>query len=136
MTRTSRSMLIAAFSAAAVSAGFVGGKATRDALFLTALDITALPAMLVATSLCSILLAAVYARGWWALSRRMPHRFGVGRLAAFLGGLTVIAVSLESSLDALAGERLSAHITNRRRNTSRVRSTTSREPRHGMDAAT
>jgi hypothetical protein len=39
-------MLIAAFSAAAVSAEFVGGKATRDALFLTALDITALPAML------------------------------------------------------------------------------------------
>ena len=57
-----------------------------------------------------IVTAAVYARGWWALSRRMPHRFGVGRLAAFLGGLTVIAVSLESSLDALAGERLSAHM--------------------------
>ena len=57
-----------------------------------------------------IVTAAVYARGWWALSRRMPHRFGVGRLAAFLGGLTVIAVSLESSLDALAGERLSVHM--------------------------
>jgi cytochrome c oxidase assembly factor CtaG len=53
---------------------------------------------------------AVYARGWWPLSRRMPHRFGVGRLAAFLGGLTVIAIALESSLDALAGERLSAHM--------------------------
>jgi ATP:ADP antiporter, AAA family len=56
-------MLIAAFSAAAVSAEFVGGKATRDALFLTALDITALPAMLVVTSLCSIVLATLYARG-------------------------------------------------------------------------
>jgi hypothetical protein len=30
---------------AAVAAQFVGGKATRDALFLTALDFTALPAM-------------------------------------------------------------------------------------------
>src|SRR5215510_12624531 len=55
-------MLIAALCAATVSAEFVGGKATRDALFLTTVDITSLPAMLVATSLCSILLAAVYGR--------------------------------------------------------------------------
>ena len=55
-------MLIAALCAATVSAEFVGGKATRDALFLTTVDITALPAMLVATSLCSILLAAIYGR--------------------------------------------------------------------------
>src|SRR5262249_32061701 len=63
VTRTSRSMLIAAFAAAAVSAEFVGGKATRDALFLTTHEITALPAMLVATSVCSIALAAIYGRG-------------------------------------------------------------------------
>ena len=56
-------MLIAAFTAAAVSAEYVGGKATRDALFLTTLDVTALPAMLVATSLCSIVLAGIYGRG-------------------------------------------------------------------------
>lgn len=56
-------MVIAAFSAAAVSAEFVGGKATRDALFLTALDVTALPAMLMVTSVGSIALAALYARG-------------------------------------------------------------------------
>ena len=53
---------------------------------------------------------ALYTRGWRVLSRRMPRRFGVGRLAAFLGGLAVVAVALESSLDALAGERLSAHM--------------------------
>jgi ATP:ADP antiporter, AAA family len=55
-------MLIAALAAAVVSAEFVGGKATRDALFLTTLEITALPAMLVATSVCSILLAFIYGR--------------------------------------------------------------------------
>ncbi len=54
--------------------------------------------------------AAVYTRGWWALSSRMPARFGKGRLAAFLGGLAVIAVALASPLDTLAGGRLSAHM--------------------------
>src|SRR5215813_5886320 len=56
-------MLIAAFAAAAGSAEFVGGKATRDALFLTTLEITALPAMLMATSVCTLILAALYGRG-------------------------------------------------------------------------
>ncbi len=62
MTSTSRSMTTAMLCAAAVTAQFVGGKATRDALFLTSLDFTALPAMLIATSVCSILLVAVHAR--------------------------------------------------------------------------
>ncbi len=51
-------------AAAAVTAEFVSGKATRDALFLTSLDFRALPAMLIATSACSILLVVLYAR--WA----------------------------------------------------------------------
>ena len=50
--------------AAAVAAEFVGGKATRDALFLTSRPVTALPTMLIVTSLCSILLVAAHAR--WA----------------------------------------------------------------------
>jgi cytochrome c oxidase assembly factor CtaG len=54
--------------------------------------------------------AAVYTRGWWVLSSRMPARFGKGRLAAFLGGLAAIAVALASPLDTLAGGRLSAHM--------------------------
>jgi hypothetical protein len=48
--------------AGAVTAQFVSGKAVRDALFLTSHDITALPAMLLATSVCSILLVAANAR--------------------------------------------------------------------------
>ena len=48
--------------AAAVTGQFVSGKAVRDALFLTSLDLTALPTMLLATSACSILLVAANAR--------------------------------------------------------------------------
>src|SRR5213079_780368 len=64
MSSTGRSILTAMACAAAVTAQFVGGKATRDALFLTSLDFNALPAMLIATSVCSIVLVAVHAR--WA----------------------------------------------------------------------
>jgi hypothetical protein len=42
-----------------VSAQFVAGKATRDALFLAQLDVTSLPAMVVATAGASILLVVV-----------------------------------------------------------------------------
>ena len=49
-------------AAAAVTAQFVSGKAVRDALFLTSLDVAALPAMLMATSLCSILIVVANAR--------------------------------------------------------------------------
>src|SRR5207244_3252443 len=66
-----------------------------------------------AWSMVGALLAtgAIYARGWRVLSRRMPLRFSESRLAAFLGGLGVIAFALASPLDALAGRRLSAHMT-------------------------
>jgi len=64
MSTTTRSILTAMACAAAVTAQFVGGKATRDALFLTSLDFSALPAMLIATSVCSIVLVAAHTR--WA----------------------------------------------------------------------
>jgi len=63
MTRTSRSTVTAMICAAAVSAQFVSGKATRDSLFLTSFAITTLPTMMMATSLCAILLVAAQARG-------------------------------------------------------------------------
>lgn len=62
VTNTSRSVMTAMLSAAAVSAQFVGGKATRDALFLTSHDITALPTMLIVTAVCSIVLVSLHAR--------------------------------------------------------------------------
>src|SRR4051794_34178494 len=66
MTTNTRSTVTAMACAAAVTAQFVGAKATRDALFLTSLDFTALPAMLIATSVCSILLVAAHTR--WSVS--------------------------------------------------------------------
>src|SRR3954452_17430473 len=66
MRTTTRSTVTAMACAAAVTAQFVGAKATRDALFLTSLDFTALPAMLIATSVCSILLVAAHTR--WSVS--------------------------------------------------------------------
>ncbi|MCC7415608.1 MAG: hypothetical protein IT176_00595 [Acidobacteria bacterium] len=64
MPKTSRTVTVAMLCAAGVTAEFVGGKATRDALFLTSLDAGALPLMFIVTSLCSILLVGLHAR--WA----------------------------------------------------------------------
>jgi cytochrome c oxidase assembly factor CtaG len=56
------------------------------------------------------LAAAIYVRGWLPLHRRAPHRFGAGRLAAFLAGLAAIAVALASPLHALGAFLLQAHM--------------------------
>src|SRR5689334_11805841 len=62
-SRVSRAVVVAMFCAAAVTAQFVAGKATRDALFLGALPVSTLPTMLVVTSMVSILL--VVGQGFW-----------------------------------------------------------------------
>jgi cytochrome c oxidase assembly factor CtaG len=56
------------------------------------------------------LAAGIYVRGWLRLRSQAPQRFGAGRLAAFLGGLTAIAVALESPLHALGAQLLQAHM--------------------------
>jgi hypothetical protein len=55
-------LVTAMICAAAVTAQFVGGKATRDALYLANLDVTSLPLMVVATSIFSIALVAISSR--------------------------------------------------------------------------
>ena len=72
-------MLTAACCAAAVTAQFVAGKAMRDALFLTSLDVTALPAMLIATSFCSLFLVALNSRaaGRLAPATLVPASFAL-----------------------------------------------------------
>ena len=57
--RRPSSPLIAMLCAAAVSGQFIAGKATRDALFLTYLDVTLLPIVVMATSAFSIVLVAI-----------------------------------------------------------------------------
>jgi hypothetical protein len=63
MKGSSRSTAKAMACAAVVTAQLVSGKATRDALFLASLDFTALPTMLVAASVVSILLVGLSSRG-------------------------------------------------------------------------
>ena len=62
MKPSSRSIATAMLAAGVVTAQLVSGKATRDALFLASLDFTALPTMLVAASVASILLVGLNAR--------------------------------------------------------------------------
>jgi ATP:ADP antiporter, AAA family len=54
--------------AGTVTAQFIAGKATRDALYLANLDVTSLPAMVMATAVVSMGLVLVSARGLRALS--------------------------------------------------------------------
>jgi len=86
----SQSMLTAMVCAGAVTAQFVGGKATRDALFLAALDYTALPTMLIATSACSILLVALSSRG----GTKIPPAVMVPALFAVSGVLLLLEWAL------------------------------------------
>jgi hypothetical protein len=62
LSGTRRTAIAAMAGAGAVTAQFVSGKAVRDALFLTSHDITALPTMLLATSVASILLVVCNSR--------------------------------------------------------------------------
>jgi hypothetical protein len=64
--------------AASVTAQFVAGKAARDALYLANLPVTSLPAMVVATSIVSILFALASAR---VLRRLSPASFVPGAFA-------------------------------------------------------
>jgi len=55
-----------------VTAQFIAGKATRDALYLANLDVTTLPAMVIATSAVSILLVVASSK---TLRRLTPGAF-------------------------------------------------------------
>jgi len=81
-----RLMPTAMICAGAVTAQFVGGKATRDALVLGSLNITALPTIVIATSLCSILFVALNAT---AARKIVPATLIPGYFAA--SGLLFIA---------------------------------------------
>ncbi len=70
--RADSAAALAMMCAASVTAQFVAGKAARDALYLANLPVTSLPAMVVATSVCSILFALASAR---VLRRLSPASF-------------------------------------------------------------
>ncbi len=58
----------------------------------------------------TICLAALYARGWWQLHRRAPHRFHFSQLTAFYAGLITVVFALCSPLHAYAGWLLTVHM--------------------------
>jgi hypothetical protein len=71
-SESASAVVTAIICAGVVTAQFVGGKAARDALFLAQVDVTSLPTMVIATSIFSIGLVAVNAKG---VSRLSPARF-------------------------------------------------------------
>ncbi len=71
-SQLSSAVATATLASATVTAQFIAGKATRDALYLSELDVTTLPAMVAATSAFSILLVGVSSR---ALQRLPPGTF-------------------------------------------------------------
>ncbi len=84
--RPDPAVLIAMICSGAVSAQFIAGKATRDALYLANLDVTTLPAIVVATAVLSIALVFAVSRG---LRRVSPATFVP--IAFALSGLLLIA---------------------------------------------
>src|SRR5262245_42943778 len=58
----------------------------------------------------AIAAAALYLRGWRALSRRMPERFDGARAGAFLAGLAALVIAACSPLDPLGHRLLQAHM--------------------------
>ena len=81
-------------TAAAVTAFLVGGRATRDALFLSSFPATLLPTMVMATAVVSLALAYAATR---ALSRWGPDRF---LHAAFAASAVLLLVEWGVSLAA------------------------------------
>src|ERR1700746_136400 len=62
-------------------------------------------------TLCLLLAtAALYFRGWLRLHVELPYKYTTGRLASFAAGLFVIALALESPVDAFGALLLQAHM--------------------------
>src|SRR5688572_22005174 len=106
-TSAQRSMALAMIGAAAVTAQIVSGKATRDALFLTSLDYTALPTMLIATSVVSILLVALNTRA----ARRLAPSTLVPAMFAGSGLLFLLEWTLRPAAPALTAAVVYLHIS-------------------------
>lgn len=107
MQSKSRSTLIAMGCAAAVTAQFIGGKATRDALFLTSLGAAALPMMLIATSIVSILLVGASVR--WSGRVRPAVFVPVSFLLSAL--LYVVEFALRSKAPSLTAAAVYLHVS-------------------------
>jgi cytochrome c oxidase assembly factor CtaG len=59
----------------------------------------------------ALVAAALYARGYAALARRMPDRFGPWRIVSFMAGSAVALISASPWLDELSHALLQAHMS-------------------------
>jgi hypothetical protein len=85
-SRPASVLVTAMFCSAIVTSQFVGGKAARDAFFLAQLSVTFLPMMVIATSICSIVVVLASSR---FATRLSPARFVPVTFA--LSGILLIA---------------------------------------------
>jgi len=85
-------VLTAMLCSAAVSAQFIAGKATRDALYLAHLDVTTLPAMVIVTAVVSILLVIASSRSLRSITPGtfVPAAFVISA-ALLLGSWLILA---------------------------------------------
>ena len=62
-------------------------------------------------TLCLLLaFGIIYFRGWRRIHRELPHKYTLGKLAVFAGGLLTLLVALASPIDAFGEMLLSAHM--------------------------
>ena len=93
--------------AAAITAQIVGGKATRDALFLTSLDFTSLPAMLMAAAVFSMALVAAYGR----LATRISPSTLIPALFAASAALSLCEWAVRSASPAATAVVVYLHVS-------------------------
>jgi len=93
-TRLDPAVLIAMICSGAVSAQFIAGKATRDALYLANLDVTTLPTIVIATAIVSILLVIASSLGLQKVSpvTFVPVAFGLSGALLFLSWLLTFSM--------------------------------------------
>jgi hypothetical protein len=93
-TRSDPAVLIAMLCSGSVSAQFIAGKATRDALYLANLDVTTLPVMVIATAALSILLVMASSRGLQKVppATFVPLAFALSGILLFTSWLLTFAM--------------------------------------------
>ncbi len=103
-SQVSSAVAAATLASATVTAQFIAGKATRDALYLSELDVTTLPTMVALTSAFSILLVGVSSR---SLQRLAPGTFVS---LAFLLSSALLIVSWGLNMAAPAPAAIFAYL--------------------------
>jgi ATP:ADP antiporter, AAA family len=92
--RPDPAIFTAMICSAAVSAQFIAGKATRDALYLANLDVTTLPAIVVGTAVLSIFLVMASSRGLQKVAPAtfVPIAFALSGILLFLSWLLTLSM--------------------------------------------